>query len=122
MAEAIAMKANTEEEKVTLRAVLARGNQTWSECPCGWFYSGPRCPDKSCKKWKQAGGTKTIKLYAHVDDEGEYEEGEKLGLEGDALREFVSWGYELAFDAKVDMETGKVTLLMVDGRKIEPES
>lgn len=119
MPEAIAMKAATEEERITLRSILSRGENPYKECPCGWFYSGSRCPDKTCKEWKKANsGTKRVKLYAHVDDEGEYEHGEKLGLEGDALSNFANWGYELEFDAEVNMETGDVKLLTIDGHKI----
>ena len=62
---------------------------------------------------------KTIKLYAHVDDDGEYDTGEELGLTGDALRTFSGWGYELAFDAEVDLGTGKVKLLTIDGHPIQ---
>jgi len=53
MPEGIAMKVETEAERVALRAVIARGIDPgrWKECPCGWFYSGARCPDKNCKEW-----------------------------------------------------------------------
>src|SRR5271170_6774542 len=99
MAEAIAMKANTEAEKVVLRAVIKRGDagMKYYECPCGWFYSGARCPDKTCVKWKKENGTKRIKLYAHESSEGWYDDGKKMGLEGDALRNFAHWGEEIEF-------------------------
>lgn len=122
MPEATAMKVQNEEERIALRAVLARstGGPNWKECPCGWFYIGARCPDKTCKAWKEANGSKRLKLYAHADEDSAYEKGKVLGLEGDALEEFSRWGCELEFEAEVDMETGKVKLLSVDGRKIFP--
>ncbi len=120
MAKATGMKVHTEEERTTLRAILARGAEKWNECPCGWFYSGARCPDENCKEWKKANGTKRAKLYAHVDKDTNYDIGREIGLEGDALRRFSYWGHEIAFDADVDMETGEVKLLTVDGHKIFP--
>jgi len=118
MPEATAMKAATEQERETLRTILSRGASKYVECPCGWFYLGPRCPDKACKEWKKANGTKRVKLYVHGDREGGYEKGKELGLEGDALRNFAYWGEEIGFEADVNMETGEVTLLSVDGQKI----
>jgi|SRR5271154_5172798 len=122
MAEAIAMKANTEAEKVVLRAVIKRGDagMKYYECPCGWFYSGSRCPDKNCKEWTTVNGTRKIKLYAHADKDGGFEDGETLGLTGDALTRFAGWGYELVFDADVNMVTGEVTLVTINGHKIFP--
>ena len=120
MPEATAMKATTEQERTTLRTILARGEQKYTECPCGWFYLGARCPDKTCKEWKKANSTKRIKLYAHADEDGAYEAGKRLGLEDDALTHFAHWGYEIPFDAEVNMETGNVTLLTVNGHKIFP--
>lgn len=116
----VTMKANTEEEKVALRAILERGTAEWYECPCGWFYSGVRCPDKNCKEWTQVNGIRRVTLYSHSDKEGGYDKGQKLGLEGDALRRFASWGYELVFEADVNLETGDVALLTVNGHKIFP--
>ena len=122
MAEAVAMKVETEEERVALRAVIARGIDPgrWKECPCGWFYSEARCPDKKCVQWKKANGTKRIKLYAHADKDGGFQTGTELGFVADALRRFAGWGYELSFDADVDLETGEVTLVTVNGHKISP--
>jgi hypothetical protein len=120
MPEAIAMKAATEPERVMLRAILKRGDQQYTECPCGWFYSGARCPDKGCKEWKKANGTKRVKLYAHVDKESNYDKGRELGLDEAAMRNFAYWGGEIEFDAEIDVETGKVRLLAVDGHKISP--
>lgn len=118
-----AMKANTEEEKKSLRSILARGaannGPVYKECHCGWFYIGSRCPDKTCNEWKKDGGNKkVVKLYARANEDGHYEQGKKLGLEGEALRNFAHWGYELEFDVEVDLETGNTTLLKVDGRQI----
>src|SRR5271170_140854 len=120
MAEAVGVKANTEEEKVAIRALIRAGNAEWKECPCGWFYFGARCPDKDCKEWTALNGTRRIKLYSHTDKESGYDNGKQLGLTGDALKRFAHWGYELAFDADVNLETGDVTLLTVDGHKISP--
>jgi hypothetical protein len=64
--------------------------------------------------------TKRIKLYLHDSGESAYEKGKELGLEGEALKRFSGWGYEVEFDAAVNMETGKVTLLTVNGHKIFP--
>jgi hypothetical protein len=120
MAEATAMKATTEQERTTLRTILGRGEQKYTECPCGWFYIGAKCPDQKCKKWKIANGTKRVKLYVHGSKEAGYDKGEELGLTGDALRTFSYWGTEITFEADVNMETGEVTLLSVDGQKILP--
>jgi hypothetical protein len=120
MAEATAMKATTEQERTTLRTILARGAQKYTECPCGWFYIGAKCPDTKCKEWKKANGTKRIKMYVHGNDESENERGKQLGLEGTALENFSGWSYEIEFEADVNMETGEVTLVTVNGRKIFP--
>lgn len=120
--ELVKIKAKNEEEAKTLRTVLARSGEKWNECPCGWFTKGenPKCPDPKCKKWKKAtGGKKTVKLYAHENSENWYHDGEKLGLEGDALSNFANWGYELEFEGEVDLETGEVKLLTVGGHKIQ---
>lgn len=115
-----AIKTKTKAEADVLRAVLARGNEKWNECPCGWFYKGARCPDKTCKEWlKTTGGKKQVKLYAHVNSEDYYNDGEKMGLEEGAISTFANWGYEIAFDAEVDLRTGKVKLLTVNGHKIQ---
>jgi hypothetical protein len=115
------MKANTPEEVETLRRIFARHSVKYSECPCGYFYKGARCPDEKCKLWKQANGTKRFKLYAHADDETAYAIGrDKVGLDGDALDNFSRWGYELEFEVDIDMETGNTKLLTVDGHKISP--
>lgn len=113
------MKANTPEEAATLRKIIARGTAKYTECPCGWFYTGARCPDKNCKKWKKANGTKKVKLYAHENSENWYHEGQQMGLEGEALTNFSNWGYELQFEGEVNLETGEVKLLSVDGHKIQ---
>jgi hypothetical protein len=121
MAEVIAMKTTTEEERAFLRTILKRGGEKFWECPCGWFYSGARCPDKDCKEWTKVNGTKRFKLYAHADKETAYAIGrDKVGLEGDALRNFSGWGYELEFEVDIDMETGNTKLISVDGHKIFP--
>lgn len=118
--EAVALKANTPKEAEVLRTVLARSTEKWNECKCGWFYKGVKCPAKNCPEWKKAtGGKKIVQLYAHAEDETYYDEGKKLGLEGEPLRNFSNWGYELAFEGEVDLTTGEVKLLSVDGHKIQ---
>lgn len=61
-----------------------------------------------------------IKLYLHGDDESAYEKGKELGFEGEALDRFSGWGYEVEFNADVNMETGEVKLITVNGYKISP--
>src|SRR5271157_3971465 len=123
--DAKAMRVGNEAERIAMRSILARtqllgGGETYTECPCGWFYVGARCPDKKCKEWKKAtGGKKVVRLYSHTGRESNYDAGSKLGLEGDALRNFAYWGDEIAFDVEVDLETGSTKLLTVDGHKIE---
>lgn len=123
MAEVSALKAHDEHERKMLRNILARGEEKWNECPCGWFFNGSstRCPDKNCKAWKKENGTKRFKLYAHADRETSYMIGrDKVGLEGDALRTFSHWGEEIEFEVEIDIETGETKLLTVDGHKIFP--
>jgi hypothetical protein len=116
---ASAIKTKNKAEADVLRVVLARNGEKWSECPCGWFYKSVRCPDKTCKEWKKANGTRKVKLYAHENSENWYHDGEEMGLEGEALSTFANWGYELEFEGEVNMETGEVKLLTVGGHKIQ---
>jgi hypothetical protein len=116
-----AIKVTIPAEKLILRRIIAKGQSAgnaYKECPCGWFYTGKRCPDEKCKLWIPV-APKIIELYAHVNDEDEYEEGKELGLEDEALRTFANWGYELKFKAEVDLTNGKVKLLTIDGHKIQ---
>jgi hypothetical protein len=116
------IKAKNPEEAKVLRTVLARDGGKWSECPCGWFTKSesPKCPDPKCKKWiKATGGKKKVKLYAHVNSEDYFSDGEAMGLEEQALSTFANWGYEIPFDAEVDLRTGEVKLLTVFGHKIQ---
>lgn len=110
-----AMKTETTEERAVLRKLTAN-NPAWKECSCGWFYTEPRCPDQTCKVKR---GKKLVKLFAHSDEDSYYGVGESLGMTGDALRSFAHWGYELAFDCEVDLDTGAVKLLTVNGLEIK---
>ncbi len=54
-------------------------------------------------------------LYLHSSKEGNYEEGEGLGLKGDALDNFARCGYEVCFEGEVDRKTGDMTVTKVNG-------
>lgn len=62
---------------------------------------------------------KKVKLYLHGSKEDDRWNGKNFGLSEAALENFIGWGYEVAFDAEVDMETGDVKLLKVNGHKIQ---
>lgn len=114
------MKADTPAEKKVLRGMIKRRGDggSWKECPCGWFYKGDSCPDKKCKI-AYPGGKRIVKTYAHVSDEEYYSQGEKLGLEGDALSSFAGWGYEIEFEVEVDMTSGETKIISCDGHKLQ---
>jgi len=120
VATANCMKASSDAERETLRVILARTtlvtNEKWTECPCGWFFTGKLCPDQKCKV---VPATIKTKLYAHVEKGDEYSKGRELGLKQDACDTFSRWGYELEFEAEVNPKTGEVKLLSVDGHKIQ---
>jgi hypothetical protein len=59
-------------------------------------------------------------IYVGRDKSSNYEEGKRLGLTGEALEMFVYACYEVALGIDVDETTGKVTIISVDGRKVEP--
>lgn len=61
-------------------------------------------------------------MYVHGSRESCYEEGAKLGLTGEALKMFSFVLEEYKLTLEVDMETGKVTPVMIDGLKIEAKS
>lgn len=62
---------------------------------------------------------KKVKLYLHGSKEDDRYHGQKFGLSPEALDNFVGWGYEVEFDAELDIETGDVKLLKVNGHKIQ---
>lgn len=117
------MRMENEQEREVFRKIIKRSPDAteWKECPCGYFFNGVRCPDKTCKAWqKLTGGKAKLKLYAHESSENYYEEGKKLGIEDDgALSIFCNWGYEIEFDGEVNLKTGEVKLLTVNGHKIQ---
>jgi len=59
------------------------------------------------------------KAYLHSSSESMYSVGEKLGLKGDALRNFSGALCEVEFDLEVDRITGEVEITHVDGMKLE---
>lgn len=61
---------------------------------------------------------KTVDIYVHGSREAGYDKGEKLGLEGEALRLFSFVGYEHKMTYSVK-ETGECELVAVDGRRLE---
>ena len=62
---------------------------------------------------------KIIKMYLHGSKENNYDQGEEIGLTGDALDNFAYALYEVEFDVEVDMKTGEQRILKVDGVKLE---
>jgi len=65
--------------------------------------------------------TKTVKMYLHGDQESNYTQGEEIGLKGEELKMFSYALYEVAFDVEVDMATGEVKILKVDGKRVVEE-
>jgi hypothetical protein len=58
-------------------------------------------------------------VYLHASKESMRDEGEKLGLSGDALDMFAYACYEVAINLDVS-KTGKATITHVDGREVAP--
>ncbi len=61
---------------------------------------------------------KKFTTYLHSYKEQNYEIGHELGIEGEALRMFLHALYEVEFECEVDMETGVVTIIKVNGKKL----
>lgn len=59
-------------------------------------------------------------IYVHSSKDSMWEEGEKLGLSGEALRMFIHAAGEVKLTIDVDEKTGGVVILAVDGRKLGP--
>lgn len=60
-------------------------------------------------------------IYLHGSKESNYENGEGLGLNEEALRNFVYACYEVGIDIEVN-EDGTSRIVGVDGRKLQPEA
>lgn len=60
-------------------------------------------------------------IYLHADKESNYEQGEELGLTGEALNYFMYACYEVGIDVEVDKETGETIIVGVDGRTLTEE-
>lgn len=58
------------------------------------------------------------KMYLHSNKDSNYELGESLGLEGEALRKFAYALSEVAFEVAVDPGTGDTTIITVDGKPL----
>jgi hypothetical protein len=60
-----------------------------------------------------------VTLYTHSSKESNWDKGKEIGLEDEALKNFMYAGYEHAMEYEVDMATGNAELVAVDGRKLE---
>lgn len=58
-------------------------------------------------------------MYASGSKESMWDEGERLGLSGEALRMFSHGLDEVTLDLQVDTDTGVVLIIAVDGRVVE---
>lgn len=54
------------------------------------------------------------KLYLHGSRDGNYEDGEEMGMEGDVLNNYSRSLYEVGFNCKVDTKTGDIEIISVD--------
>lgn len=62
------------------------------------------------------------KMYLNSSKDTNYEIGRELNLDDNALDEFVYALYEVEFEVEVDTDTGKSTILKVDGIRIRQPS
>ena len=60
----------------------------------------------------------TIKAYVHGSRESMWDEGEKLGLQGEALRLFSFALYEIQLELDVN-DDGSTEIVAVNGRRFE---
>lgn len=60
----------------------------------------------------------TTTYCLHSDKSDNHYRGQQLGLSEEALNEFVYTCYEVQLTLEVDTETGKSTIIEVDGRKV----
>lgn len=64
---------------------------------------------------------KIVEIYVHGSRDSNWEQGEKLGLTGEALRMF-SFFCEVKLSLSVNMETGEAKIIAVDDRPLQPEA
>lgn len=64
---------------------------------------------------------KRCTIFLHSDKESNYETGEELGLEGEALALFMYTAYEVKLEYEVDAKGG-THLLNVDGHELKDSS
>ena len=55
------------------------------------------------------------KLYLHSSKESMADNGDELGLKGEAMDRFIYTFYEIGFDVEVDTETGEAFATTMDG-------
>jgi hypothetical protein len=60
----------------------------------------------------------TTTLYLHSNKETNWEEGNRLGLRGEALHNFLYTNYEVKLKMEVNTETGTAFIIEVDGRPV----
>ena len=58
-------------------------------------------------------------VYVHANKETMFENGERLGLKGEALKTFSYACYEVAIGLEVDTKTGDAKIVTVDGREVK---
>jgi hypothetical protein len=62
---------------------------------------------------------KEVKIYTYAEREQLYEKGESIGLTGEALKMF-SYAQEYEIDLTVEEETGKITIIRIEGVPVQP--
>lgn len=66
--------------------------------------------------------TQRAVIYLHGSKEANHDQGEALGLEGEALNNFMYSCYEVKIEGDVNTATGEFAITHVDGREIITES
>ncbi len=59
-----------------------------------------------------------VKMHLHSDKENNLYQGEKIGLIGNALNNFIYALYEVEFEVDIDKD-GNTTILKVNGRELK---
>jgi len=59
------------------------------------------------------------KLYLHSSKESMADNGDELGLEGEAMDRFIYTFYEVVFDVEVDTETGEAYATALEGMPLK---
>jgi hypothetical protein len=60
----------------------------------------------------------TTSIWLHSEKQSNREDGEKLGLTGEALDNFMYACYEVELTVEVDEETGESKIIACDGKKL----